>query len=94
MPVNEIDFYKGERKEVSAVIRPKNSNESVVIISAKYEVTKLFGDNEIVKTGECETNGNKFIVLLEFLDTGKYRLEITVAIGREVIIERADINVR
>lgn len=93
MPANEIKFYKGERKEVTAIIRPANSNESTVITSAKYEVTKFFGDNAVIKTGECEIDGNNLTVLLEFLDTGKYRLEITVSIGRELVIERAYINV-
>ena len=94
MTATEINFYEGEKKEISGVVRPKNTGEAVIISSAKYEVTKLFSNDTVIKSGECEVNGSNFTVLLEFLDTGKYRFEVTIAVGREVIIERADINVR
>ena len=91
--VAEINFYKGERKEVSATIRPYQSNEVVVIQSATYEVTKMFAKEDVLFNWDCEINDDEITILLEFLDVGQYELEVTAIVGREKLIEKAKINV-
>ncbi len=90
----ELIFNEGEIKEVTGTIRSKKANETVVITSAEYEVTKYYDSTEIKKQGSCEIDGNEITVLLEFLEKGSYQLKVTAYVGREKIIEKVGIKVR
>lgn len=89
---NEINFFEGERKEITATIRSKSPNETVVITSATFEVLKRY-DGSTIQQGLCEVDGNEAAVLLELNEKGSYELKITASVGREVIMEKAIIKV-
>ena len=90
----EFTFYEGERKELTATVRSKTANETVVITKAEYEVKKYYSSDEVLKQGSCEIEGDKITVLLEFLEEGSYQLKVTAYVGREKIIEKVGIKVR
>lgn len=87
-----INFYKGEIKLVEAVVTPRNPNEVVVISSANYQLFRL-ADDEIVETGELEINGNTVSTILGIDEAGMFELKITVRVGRETFIEKANVRV-
>lgn len=90
----EFVFYEGEKRELTATIRSVKGDETVVITSAKYEVTKYYDEDEVVSQGACEIEGNEVIVFLEFLQQGSYQVKITVTVGREEIIKKIGVKVR
>ena len=92
MSDRKIHFYEGERKEVTATVRSKTSNEVVVITSSTFEVTRV-RDNTVVQKGTCEISGNEATALLEINQKGVLELKITACVGREVVIEKAEIKV-
>lgn len=88
MCTDEIRFYEGEKREVTAIVRSRNSDEAVVIAKAEYELKKQFND-EILQSGNCEINGAEATAFLDFdLPEGNYTLKIKSNVGREVIISK------
>lgn len=88
MCTDEIRFFEGEKREVTAVVRSRNSDESVIIASAEYELKKQFSD-EVLQSGKCEIKANEATAFLDFnLSKGNYQLEIKSNVGREVIISK------
>lgn len=93
--MQRIDFYQGEVKQVTAVVKAKNPYDTVVVTSAKYSLTSAECDKEKteVESGECEIDGNKLTILLSTEECGVYELKITVNVGRETIIQKAYVYV-
>lgn len=87
-----IDFYVGEKQYLEGYATPKTAGETVVITSATYEVTKEYSD-EVVFSGNCEFDGNKFRALLTFPEAGNYIFTVTLRIGEEEPKETAYICV-
>lgn len=93
MLADEIKFYEGEKREITAVIHSKKPKETVVIAKAEYELKKQFGD-EILQSGNCEIEGAEATVFLDFeLPKGNYTLKIKSKVGREVIISKVPIEI-
>lgn len=90
--MNRIDFYAGERKLITAVVRARNPRETVVITRAEYKLTKV-GSDISIESGTCEIDGSKIAVLLGVTERGGYELKLTVTVGRETIIEKAYVDV-
>ena len=89
---NEIQFYPGEMKYITATVSPRNPNETVVISEAKYEL--IDSRKNTVEQGECETDKNEIRLLLGIDQEGYYTLKITVKIGKETVIQKAGVSVR
>lgn len=92
MASNEIRFFAGEIKEVTAVVHSKTVDEVVVINSATFELTDGINGTTISE-GTCEVQGSEASVLLEMPNKGIYEIVITANVGREVIKEKAIIKV-
>lgn len=93
MGVDELKFYKGEKREITATVRSKNSKETVVIASAEFEVKKQFSE-EVVQSGVCERNGAEATCCLDLnLPCGNYEVKIKSCVGREVIISKVRVEV-
>ena len=92
MGVNEILFYSGEIKYISAVVNPRNPNELVVISEAKYEL--IDSEGQVIEAGDCEIENREIRSLLRVEGVGQYSLKLTVKIGKEVVIQKADVIVR
>lgn len=88
-----IEFYEGERKQITAVIRSKSPNETIVVTKAEYELKRKYSDSALV-SDKCEIDKNELSVLLEAIEKGSYELKITAEVGREIIIEKVNIEVR
>lgn len=87
-----IEFYVGEKQYLEGYASPKMTGETVVIVCAPYEIiNELSG--EVVKTGSCEIDGNKFKALLSFDMAGDYIFRVTLHIGEEEPVEKAFIRV-
>lgn len=93
MLADEIKFYEGEKREITAVIHSKNPKDTIVIVEAEYELKKQFGD-EILQSGNCEIKGAEATVFLDFeLPKGNYTLKIKSSVGREVIISKVPVEI-
>lgn len=88
-----IDFYVGEVRELDGCVLPQRGGETVVITSAKYEVTPERSE-EIITSGNCRINGNEFSATLTFHESGIYVFTVTIEVGTEKVIEKAYIRVR
>lgn len=86
-------FYAGEEKYVEAKAAAAKRNQTVVIDSAMYELSKKAG-GDVVETGECEIRGDKVRFLLRTAEVGTYSLKITVSAGEETIIQRVPVSVK
>lgn len=86
-----INFYAGERKEVSGRIVLKNPDEVIVISSARYEL--IDKNYNIVENGSCEVDNDMVTVLLGINQCGRYELKFIVQVGKETIIEKATVFV-
>lgn len=90
---DKLKFYKGERREVTALVRSGNSKETIVIALAEFEVRKQFSE-EVVQSGTCEINGAEATALLDLsLPSGSYIAKITAYVGREIIIREAQVEI-
>ena len=87
-----IDYYVGEKKRLEGYVLPRNAGETVVMTSAKYEVTREFGE-EVVASGNCDIDGSGFSAMLSFGEPGNYVFTVTLSIGEEEPIEKAYIRV-
>ena len=85
--MDKLTFFKGEKREVTAVIYSVDPKEPVVIAASKYELKKT-NDNSVVQEGSCEIKDNIVVVLLDFAEKGNYELTIESSVGREVIIDK------
>lgn len=90
-----FEFFSGEKRYVEGCVLPQKSGETVVINSAKFELSKAFGEENIA-TGNCEIDGGQFSVLLDFLELkpGEYGLKFTLEVGGEMVIERVGVSVK
>lgn len=86
-----FDFFKGERKFVSATLRPKKPGEIAVITKAKYE---LFDADRLIEKGSCKIKGDTAEILLETDRQGCYTLKMTFTVGLETIIGKTIVAVR
>lgn len=91
MGINEILFYSGEIKYISAMVNPRNPNDLVIISEAKYELIDSKG--QLVETGDCEIENREIRLLLGINKAGQYTLKLTVKIGKETVIQKADVMV-
>lgn len=87
-----IDYLVGEKSEIEGYATPKTAGETVVITRATYEVTKEYSD-EVVYSGVCVVNGDRFRALLTFEEVGNYIFTVTLHIGDEEPKEKAYIRV-
>lgn len=93
MCVDELKFYKGEKREVTATVRSSKPKETVVIASAEFEVKKQFSE-EVVQSGACERNGAEATCCLDLnLPCGNYEIKIKSFVGREIIIGKARVEI-
>lgn len=92
MGINEILFYSGEIKYISAMVNPRNPNELVVISEAKYELIDSTG--QVVEAGDCEIEKREIRLLLGINKAGQYTLKLTVKIGKETVIQKSEVTVR
>lgn len=92
MSCNTFTFKRGETREISGYCEPKNQNEKAVIHSATFE---LFAgsSNNIVDSGNCNVDQDKFSFLFQADEDGCYELEVIVSVGKEVIKKTATIIV-
>lgn len=90
-----FEFFSGERRYVEGYVLPQKNGETVVINSAKFELSKAFSE-EIVATGKCDINGGQFSILLDFLNLspGEYSVKFTLAVGGETVIEKVGMSVK
>lgn len=90
-----FEFFSGERRYVEGYVLPQKNGETVVINSAKFELSKAFSD-EIIATGKCDINGGVFSVLLDFLNlpAGEYSVKFALEVGGETAIERVGVSVK
>lgn len=86
-----LNFNEGEIKYVKAKVVPQCRCETVVILSAVYELIATSG--EVVERGTCETNGSNISILLKTEIAGSYKLKITAKVGKETIIQKAHVYV-
>ena len=87
--VQNVSFYAGEEKYVTATISPIDPDEIVVIKEAGFELTDCKGN--MVSAGVCEIRGQEISVPLPIERPGSYILKLTVRVGRETIIEKVAI---
>lgn len=90
-----FEFYSGEKRYIEGSVLPQRQGEIVVINSAKFELSKAFGD-EVIYEGKCDTDGGSFSVLLDFLNlpAGEYSVKFALEVGGETVIERVGVSVR
>lgn len=90
-----FEFYTGEKRYIEGSVLPQKNGEIVVINSAKFELSKAFGEEKIAN-GDCEKDGGRFWVLLDFLNlpAGEYSVRFTLEVGGETVIERVGVSVR
>lgn len=89
---NTIRFHEGEKRELTATVTSRNCQETVVIVSATFELIKVF-NNTVVQTGTCEIIGNKINIFLDLVKSGSYELKTTLLVGKETIIDKINIEV-
>lgn len=90
--MDKFVFYEGEKREITAVITSRTSKELVVIASAEYKLIKTY-DNTVIQEGSCDISGNEVRIYLDFNQKGNFELEVTSAVGKEVIIDKIAIGV-
>lgn len=88
-----LDFFAGEEKFIEAKVVSAKRNETVVITSAAYELSKN-SCTEIAETGSCEVNGDTVRLLLRTSEAGAYSLKITAKVGAETVIQRVSVSVK
>lgn len=91
MCTDNIQFYSGEVKTITATVMPRNPNDTVVISEAVYEL--IDSRKNTVEKGTCETDKNEISLLLGIDTEGLYTLKITVKIGKETVIQKAGVTV-
>lgn len=89
---DDIEFFEGEKKVISAMIKPKNCSEVVVITDAEYELSTA--SSEVVESGKCEIDGAEMSLIMKLDTQGKYYLTVTAYVGQEIIKQRAVVRVR
>lgn len=91
-----LEFLTGEKKYLVGEAVPLDRNETVVINSARYELTRCVG-GEKLENGECEVDASstgKWRLLLGIAEKGNYTLTVTLEIGKETVKKRVNIVVR
>lgn len=88
-----ITYYVGEKDEIEGYVQPKTAGETVVITSARYEITKEYSD-EIVAEGSCNIDGNHFSAMLSFSQPGNYIFAAYLKVGDAEPVETAHITVK
>lgn len=89
---DKMAFQVGEIREITQTVSSIVKNETVVIASSEYELTKEF-NGVLVSEGKCEIKGNVATALLEFNEKGTFCLRIISRVGREKVISKTQIEV-
>ena len=87
-----IEYNVGEKQYLEGYASPRKAGETVVITSAHYTIEEEHSE-EVVKSGNCEIDGNEFRTLLSFEKVGNYIFRVTLHIGEEEPVEKAYIHV-
>lgn len=87
-----ITFYVGEKDEIEGYVQPKTAGETVVINSARYEITEEIAD-ALVAEGVCDIDGNHFSAMLSFKEPGDYIFAAYLKVGDAEPVEKAHIRV-
>ena len=86
-----LEFDVGEKKYVTAVIRTRNENDTIVINEANWE---LYDSPEhMIDSGICLVSNDEVSALIETNIKGNYILKFIVKIGPEKIIEKIAVRV-
>ena len=86
-----LEFDVGEIKYVTAIIRTRNKNDTIVINEANWE---LYDSPEhMINNGVCLISGDEVSALIETKKKGNYILKFIVKIGPEKIIEKIAVRV-
>lgn len=88
---HSLSFHEGEVKYVKAKVVPQHRSETVVVMSAIYQLIATGG--KVVESGICEVDGNNLSILLNTENAGSYELKITAKVGKETIIQKAYVYV-
>lgn len=88
-----ITFYVGEKDEIVGYVQPNVAGETVVISSAKYEITEEISE-ELVSEGVCSVDGNHFNVMLSFSKPGNYIFAVYLRVGDKEPVEKVHITVK
>lgn len=97
-----LEFDVGEKKYVTAVIRTRNENDTIIINKATWELYTAPGKiyepkqktrNTTNTEKQCLINGNEVAALIELNEKGNFILEFTVEIAPERIKEKIIIKV-
>lgn len=83
------DFILGEKKYVKFKATSCDA-VPVVVTGSTYQLTK---DGVRVTSGFCETDGDKFMALVEPPEVGDYMLEVEYTVAPETRKVRVAINV-
>lgn len=89
---DEIRFFAGEVKYITASVVPRNPREIVVVTDAKYELINA-RTNEAAESGSCSVSGSEISALLGISEVGIYSLKLTVKVGAETFIQKASVYV-
>lgn len=88
-----ITYYVGEKDEIEGYVQPKKAGETVVINSARYEITEEITE-ALVDEGNCDIVGNHFSAMLSFAQQGNYVFKVYLKVGDAEPVETAHITVR
>lgn len=88
-----ITFYVGEKDEVEGYVQPRKAGETVVINSARYEITDEISE-ALVAEGICDIDGNHFSAMLSFTEPGDYIFAVYLKVGDAEPVEKAYIRVK
>ncbi|MEA5136428.1 MAG: hypothetical protein VB035_09875 [Candidatus Fimivivens sp.] len=88
--MNSIRFALGEQRYLEFEIRPRRTNDTVVITAASWELQK---NGTTIETGNCEVDGKTIRALIAPADKGVYQLELSVTVPPETRKERLMIYV-
>ena len=88
-----MTYYVGEKDEVEGYVQPRKAGETVVINSARYEITDEISE-ALVAEGICDIDGNHFSAMLSFTEPGDYIFAAYLRVGDAEPVEKAHIRVK
>ncbi len=88
-----LRFFCGEKRYITAEVFPEESDETVVVTSAEFELIDKF-KKEIIQKGTCERSGAVVKVFLDFTNVpaGNYELRVSIEAPPEKITSSTDIE--
>lgn len=88
-----ITYLVGEKDEIEGYVQPRKAGETVVITSARYEITDEITE-ALIDEGICKFDGNHFSAMLSFTQPGNYIFTVYLKVGDAEPAEKAHIAVR